>query len=79
MPGEWDIPKRVPEPDPEYDDAELEEEFGPGDPDYDLSESHGYSWEPRREHWPVPPWLLIAISILVVIALVFPAIALILR
>ena len=49
-----------------------DEEFGPGDPDYDLSEQYGYGWEPRRDHWPVPPWLLIAVSILVIAALLLP-------
>ena len=73
MPGEWDIPH-----DAEPDDEEPEE-FGPGDPDFDLSEAHGYMWEPEREHWPVPPWLLVVISILVVIALILPAVVIILR
>lgn len=54
------------------DDGEDDEEFGPGDPDYDLSEQYGYSWEPPREHWPVPPWLLIAVSVLVIAALLVP-------
>ncbi len=75
MPGEWDIPR-----DPIEDgDDEEPEEFGPGDPDYDLSEAHGYMWEPSRENWPVPPWLLVVISIIVVIALILPAVAIILR
>ncbi len=55
----------------DYDD---EDEFGPGSPDYDLSEEHGYSWEPAREHWPVPPGVLIAVSLLVVLALVLPGV-----
>lgn len=54
-------------------DDEEEDEFGPGSPDYDLSEAHGYMWEPAREHWPVAPWLLVALSILVVVSLVLPA------
>ena len=62
----------------EGDDAE-DEEIEPGDPDYDLSEAHGYTWEPRREHWPVPPWLLLLISALVVIALVAPSLIILLR
>jgi hypothetical protein len=37
----------------EWDDGEDEEEFGPGDPDYDLSEQHGYTWEPQRRDWRV--------------------------
>ena len=67
MPDGWD--------DPEEED----EEIGPDDPDYDLSEAHGYMWEPKREHWPVPPWLLVAISLLVVVALVLPGIVFLLQ
>lgn len=63
MPPAWDS----------GDDQIEDEPFGPGDPDYDLSEAHGYGWEPPREHWPVPPWLLIAVSIVVIVALVLPA------
>ena len=63
-----------------YDDEEEEErDLGPGDADYDLSEEHGYTWEPKREHWPVPPWALIAISLLVVLALVLPSLLIVLR
>jgi hypothetical protein len=61
------------------EDGDEEEEIGPGDPDYDLSEAHGYRWEPRREHWPVPPWLLVVVSLLVVAALVLPTVLLIAR
>ena len=39
MPNEWDA--RPPDDD--------EEEIGPDHPDYDLSEAHGYGWEPARE------------------------------
>jgi hypothetical protein len=66
MTNEWD----------ETQDDEEEEEFGPGDPDYDLSEQHPYSWEPARRDWPIPPALLIAVSVLVVIALVLPSLLL---
>ena len=69
MPNEWDA--RPPEDD--------EEEIGPDHPDYDLSEAHGYTWEPTREHWPVPPWLLVAVSLLVVLGLVLPSILFLLR
>ncbi len=62
--GEWG-------PDDDHLDDE-EEEFGPGDPDYDLSEAHPYSWEPRRDNWPVPPWLLIAVSVVAIAALLVP-------
>jgi hypothetical protein len=70
MPDEWDDPERA---------DEEEEEIGPGDPDYDLSEAHGYTWEPAREHWPVPPWLLVTVSLLVVVALVLPGVIFLLR
>ena len=70
MPNDWDAP-------PAEDDEE--EEIGPDHPDYDLSEAHGYTWEPRREHWPVPPWLIAAVSLLVVLGLVLPSILFLLR
>jgi hypothetical protein len=55
-----------------------EVEIGPGDPDYDLSEAHGYSWEPERGFWPSPAWLIAVVSVLLVVALVLPGILLIL-
>jgi hypothetical protein len=55
-----------------------EEEFRPGDPDYELSEAHGYLWEPAHRQWP-PRWLLIAITVLVIAGLVLPAIIIIAR
>ena len=61
-----------------FDDEE-EEEFGPGDPDYDLSEQHGYMWEPERESWPVPRGVLLIISVLVIAALVLPALLIFLQ
>lgn len=67
---------------PDWDDGaadEEEPEIGPGDPDYDLSEAHGYRWEPQRDHWPVPPWLLAAVSIALVIGLLLPALIIIVR
>jgi hypothetical protein len=60
------------------DDDEEEEEIQPGDPDYDLSESHGYMWEPKHREWP-PRWLIVAITIIVVIALIVPTLLIILR
>lgn len=67
MPNEWDEP------------PEEEEEIGPDDPDYDLSEAHGYAWEPKREHWPVPPCLLVAVSLLIVVALLLPGLIFLLQ
>jgi hypothetical protein len=56
---------------------EDEDEIRPGDPDYDLSEAHGYLWEPRRK-WP-PRWLIVALTILVIVALLLPALIYIMR
>lgn len=60
-------------------DDEEEDEFGPDSPDYDLSEEHGYDWDPRRPNWPAPPWLLAIVSLLVIVGLVLPGILLLLR
>ncbi len=62
MPRDWEIP----------DGEEEEDEFGPGSADWDLSEAHGYMWEPKRRHWPVPPWALIVVSLIVIVALLLP-------
>ncbi len=67
MPNDWEIPHE-----PLEDD-----EFGPDSPDWDLSEEHGYLWEPKRAQWPVPSWVLIAVAIVVIFALVLPALLLI--
>ena len=56
-----------------------EGEIGPDDPDYDLSEAHGYSWEPGRAFWPPPPWVIAAVSLLLVAALVAPTLVFVLR
>jgi hypothetical protein len=61
------------------DDAPEDDEFGPDSPDYDLSEARGYGWEPERpSRWP-PQWLIVAISLLVVAALLVPALLVLLR
>lgn len=65
--------------DEEAVEVEEDEEFGPGDPDYDLSEEYGYSWEPQREHWPISPAVLIVVSIVLAIALILPALIIIAR
>ena len=61
---------------PEEDD---EDEITPHDPDWDLSEGHGYMWEPERRDWLVSPGVLALVSIVLIVALVLPAILLILR
>jgi hypothetical protein len=69
MPNEWDEPP----PDDEEDG-----EIAPGDPDYDLSEAHGYTWEPERR-WSFPPWLVAVISLILATALVLPTVLFILN
>jgi len=54
------------------------DEIGPGDPDYDLSEAHGWGWEPERRFWPPPAWMIVVVSALLIVALVLPGILLIL-
>lgn len=73
MTNEWDDPPA---------DEDEDEEIGPGhpgDPDYDLSEAHGYTWEPERNNWPLPPVLMALVTVLVVIALVLPGLLIFLR
>ena len=69
MPGwnEDDIP----------DDDEDDEEVVPGDADYDLSEAHGYAWY-GEEKPPVPRWAIVAVTALIIVALVVPSILIIL-
>ena len=59
-----------------YDDEETEEEGyipTPDDPDYDLSEAAGYSgWEDRGRRSLLPPWLVLAVSLLLILALLVP-------
>jgi hypothetical protein len=54
---------------------EDDDDFAQNDPDYDLSEAHGYTWEPAHEYeGPVPRWLIILITLAVVLALLVPGI-----
>ena len=56
-----------------YYDGEEDDSYVPDetDPDYDLSEAHGYSdWEPRGG--PFPGWVIAAASILLIIAILIP-------
>lgn len=55
---------------------DVEEEFGPGSADYDLSEEHGYRWEPERESI-IPQGVMVTVSIILVLALILPTILLI--
>ncbi len=62
----------------EVDDDEIGPN-DPDDPDYDLSEAHGYGWAPERSSgWPPPAWVMVVVSVLLAFALVMPAILLIL-
>lgn len=56
-----------------------EDEMQPGDSDYDLSEARGYGWEPERPAWPIPPWAMVLVTLLVVLALVLPTLLIALR
>lgn len=60
-------------------EEEYEDEIGPDDPDWDLSEAHGYMWEPEREEWPLPRSVLVPVAILLVISLVLPGLLILFR
>ncbi len=76
---DWDNPEDELEDAPEgyYDDEEPDEEGYipmPDDPDYDLSEAAGYSgWEDRGRRPLIPTWLVVAISLLLILGLLLPA------
>jgi hypothetical protein len=73
---DWDNPENEIEDAPEdYYDDDVDEEYGlsPDDPDYDLSESAGYSgWEDRGRRTLVPYGVIVAISLLLIFALLLP-------
>lgn len=73
---DWDNPEdewdEEDAPEGYYDDED-EDTYIPDetDPDFDLSEVHGYSgWEPSGA--PFPGWLIAAASILLIIAVLIP-------
>jgi hypothetical protein len=74
---DWDNPEDEIEEAPEdhYDeDPDEEYEVGPDDPDYDLSEGARYSgWEGRGRRSLVPFWVIVAISLLFIFAMLLPA------
>jgi hypothetical protein len=74
---DWDNPEDEIEEAPEgYYDEDSEEgyEVGPDDPDYDLSEGAGYSgWEGRGRRPMVPYWVIVALSLLFIFAMLIPA------
>ena len=75
--SDWDNPEDELEDDPEgYYDDELDEEpeLSPDDPDYDLSEAAGYpGWEPPERRLLLPGWVIVAISLLLILSLLLPA------
>ena len=59
-----------------YEEEQPDEGYvpGPDDPDYDLSEAAGYSgWERPRRRSLLPQWLVVAVSLLLILALLVPA------
>jgi hypothetical protein len=62
----------------EDDYEEDEDEIQPGDPDYDLSEAHGYMWDPAPKPFP-PRWLIVTVTIVVIAALVVPSVLIVLQ
>jgi|SRR3990172_8670965 len=77
---DWDNPEDefdddAPEGYYEEDDDDDSYVPGPGDPDFDLSEAAGYAgWdEPKREGI-VPRWAIIAVSLLLILAILTPVI-----
>ena len=73
---EDDLPEDETEDAPEgyydEDDEDEEDEIGPDDPDYDLSEAAGYSgWDSRRRTG-IPQWVVVALSLALILALLLP-------
>ena len=73
---DWDNPEDFDEDAPEgyYDEDEDEDGGyvpGPDDPDYDLSEAHGYAgWEAPANGGLLPQWAVAAFCIVVILAIV---------
>lgn len=75
---DWDNPEdeweEAPEGYYEEDGDEEWEELDPDDPDYDLSEEAGYAdWEPPERSFFLPQWVILAVSLLLILALLLPA------
>lgn len=75
---DWDNPEDMDDGAPEgyYDDEDEDDDSyvpQPGDPDYDLSEAAGYSgWEPPARRGIIPQWAMVALSILLILAILVP-------
>lgn len=73
---DWDNPEDEIEDAPEgyYDEDEPEDdEIGPDDPDYDLSEAAGYSGWGSQRRTGIPQWVIVAVSVALILALLLPA------
>lgn len=75
---DWDNPEDQWDETPDDDDDDdLDAELDPDDPDYDLSEIAGYSHnEPPKRQAVLPEWVIVAVSLLLVLALLLPALRL---
>jgi hypothetical protein len=61
-------------------DEEEDEDIGPGSSDYDLSEEHGYEFsdsENQDDSTVIPQWAMVAVTAIVLVALILPGILLI--
>lgn len=74
---DWDNPEDELEDAPEGfygEEFDEEHELTPDDPDYDLSEEAGYSgWEDSGRRTGIPQWLIVALSLLLILSLLLPA------
>ncbi len=71
---DWDNPEDAEDAPEGYYDEDDDGSYVPDedDPDYDLSEVAGYSnWEPARTS-PFPRWLIVAASLLLILAILTP-------
>ena len=77
---DWDNPE-----DEDFDDDTPESYYeegeddsyipGPDDPDFDLSEAAGYAgWEEPRRQGIAPHWAIVAVSLLLILAILTPVI-----
>ena len=76
---DWDNPEDSEDDTPEgyYDNEEDGGSYipGPDDPDYDLSEAAGYAgWQPSRRAGVFPQWVIVAVSLLLILAILTPLI-----
>jgi len=74
---DWDNPEDAESaPEGYYDEDQDDDSYVPDeeDQDYDLSEAAGYGhWEPARST-PFPRWLIVAASLLLILAILVPVV-----